>query len=274
MKPKVPQTSSTPLEQLLQRGDVWRGQSQRFLAKAAVDSGHEALNELLLNKGWPVSSLIEICQPAAGHGDWLLLAPAIKHQLQQHPYSHIVLLNPPAMPFAQGLLFAGISLEQLLVVQIANKNDFIASFVELARASSCCLLMAWQPKHTLSYTELRKCQLATADGGGLYVLFRHLQARQQNSPAALRLLLALDSECLKVQIVKQRGQLQPMTSSIQLALPPHLLSQLPHRQLASDAPVHTHAAVNDQVFMRYQPRRNVLALNISHGRPIRVKRGA
>ncbi|WP_018015806.1 translesion DNA synthesis-associated protein ImuA [Teredinibacter turnerae] len=260
------------LEQLLQRGDVWRGHSQYFISQDAVDTGYPPLNSALLNNGWPLSSLIEICQPSAGHGDWLLTAPCAQHLLQKQPHGYIVLLNPPALPFSQGMLFSGIPLEQLVVVQITAKNDFIASFVELARASSCALLMAWQPKQALTYTELRKCQLATADGSGVYLLFRHNRQRQESSPASLRLTTQLNSQHLQVHILKQRGQLRPGSAAIDLPLPDYAQTYKPHRQL-EDTPASPNVA-NDQVFAPYQPRRNVLALRINRGRPLKVKRSA
>lgn len=262
-------TPSPSLEQLLQRGDIWRGQRQQVVPKPAVDTGYPALNQALIHQGWPLSSLVEICQPSAGHGDWLLIAPLAQSLLAKQTRKHIVLLNPPALPFSQGMGFAGIPCEQLLIVQITTKNDFIASFVELARASCCCLLLAWQPKQGLSYAEMRKCQLACTDGQGVYLLFRHSRQHQQNSPALLRLSLSMSQHSLTVNSVKQRGQLRPHQPPIELQLPDYLLPQKPHRQLGDN--ILSPAAVNDQVFTRYQPRRNVLALRVGSNRPLKVK---
>lgn len=259
------------LEQLLRRGDVWRGHSQRFVAREVIDTGFEALNPLLLNRGWPRGSLVEICQPAAGHGEWLLFIPALQQLLGNNPQAHAVLLNPPALPFAQGLIQAGVPLSQLLVVQIQQKADFIASFVELARASSCALLLAWQPRQALSYTEMRKCQLATADGTGLYVIFRPRQVLQQSSPAALRLLAETGSAQLQLTLLKQRGQLQQNQAPVTLALPGEWLPQAPHRHL--DTRQEPAVAANDRLFTDYQPRRNVLPLSLRAGQGrVRLKR--
>jgi len=231
-------TNPPSLEQLLRRGDVWRGQSQQFVPQAALDTGYAELNEHLLNHGWPLASLVEIDQPGGsraigdniGCGEWLLLAPALR-QLKE---GYIVLLNPPAMPFAQGLIQAGMDLDRLLIVETEKKADFLASFTELARASICVALMAWQPKQNLTYTELRKCQLACNDGQGLYMLFRPLTAQQQSSPAALRLRTKLNFQALEIQITKQKGSLNKEHQAIHLPVPETWLPQAPHAQLGQN----------------------------------------
>ncbi len=267
-------SAAVKLDQLLQRGDIWRGRAQQvFVKHESIDTGHEALNQHLLNQGWPRGSLIEFCQASAGCGDWLLLTPALKSLLAAHS-GYAILLNPPSLPFAQGLIQAGIPLQQLLVIHITNKADFIVSFVELARASSCRLLMAWQPKQTLSYSELRKCQLACSTGNGLYCIFRSLQAQQQSSPAALRLKVDLNQHSLNITILKQRGQLASQAETpIELALPQQWQALQAHRKLGDTGPL-SPAAANDQAFTHYQPRQNLLSmgLRIQGGKRVRLKR--
>lgn len=259
-------SDNAALEKLLQRSDIWRGRSAPVCNQTTLDSGFAPLNTQLLNQGWPCGSLIEICQPAPGHGDWLLLAPALQRLQQRHPQSHTVLLNPPALPFCQGLIPAGIPFSQLLLIRINTKADFVASFVELARASSCTLLVAWQPKQALNYSELRKCQLATAEGAGLYVLFRPLQALQQSSPAALRLQIQLEHSNLRILFIKQRGQLY-QSEAVNLPLPKHWLAATPHRMLG-----HPQTATNESLFTGYQPRQNLIPLGVRKGVTQRVHR--
>jgi protein ImuA len=211
--------SPTPLtlEQLLRRGDVWRGQSGCLTPQATLGTGHAVLNQSLLNQGWPLATLIEVCQPSiCGYSEWLLLAPALR---QLHA-GYIILLNPPAIPFAAGLIQMGLDLDRLLIVQTQNKAEFLASFVELARADICAALLAWQPKQHLNYTELRKCLLATADGCGLHLLFRPADMQRQSSPAALRILTQLNAQTLQVNIFKQKGWLAKNGArTVQLTLP-------------------------------------------------------
>ncbi|SMF05116.1 hypothetical protein SAMN02745866_00400 [Alteromonadaceae bacterium Bs31] len=272
--PKQQSKAPSPgLDQLLQRDDIWRGHSQRFSNRESVDTGFPLLNQYLLNTGWPCNSLIELCQASAGSGDWLLFSPAMKTLLTEHR-GHAVLLNPPSLPFAQGLMQAGIPLQQLLVVHTTNKADFVVSFVELARASCCSLLLAWQPKQALTYTELRKCQLACSDNNGLYCIFRPLQVQQQSSPAALRLKVALSQNALDVFILKQQGQLRSQAETpIQLALPQQWQALQAHRKLGDDDLL-SPAAANDQAFTHYQPRQNILSMGLrtQNGKKIKLKR--
>lgn len=190
------------IEQLLLKGDAWLGGdvSHRF-ANRAVKTGFDSLDKELLNQGWPLGCLIEICQQKM-QAEWQLLTPAF-HELS----GLIVLLNPPQLPFCQAFIQAGIDLERMVVVAAADKRHFIACFIELARASVGAI-MAWQPKESLSYTELRKCTLAAADGTGLCVMFRPSAAQQQSSPAALRIFARLAPVGLELTLFKQKGFLQ------------------------------------------------------------------
>lgn len=229
MNTTLTDTYDTNLEQLLNRSDIWRGDSRAFLPQLAIDSGYTDLNASLLNNGWPTRSLVEVCQRGLHHQEWQLFSPVLKTGT-----GYIVLLNPPALPFCQALIQWGIDLERIIIVQIANKADFLASFVELARSESCDVLLAWQQHHMLSYTELRKCLLATNEGTALCVLFRPESAQQQSSPATLRLLTEVTSTQVHVKIFKQKGvlqqhQAQPVALSLPKAwkglLPYHLLDQ-------------------------------------------------
>ncbi len=229
MKTDLNPGSTATLEQLLRREDVWRGHSRRFTPQVTLDTGYSRLNAALLHKGWPLGRLIEVCQPSlCGNSEWQLMAPALLNAAQ----GYVLLLNPPALPFAQGLLQIGLSLERLLVVQVENKADFIASFVELARAEACTAILAWQPKQALTYTELRKCLLATADGRALSVLFRPSSAELQSSPASLRLAVELQPQDLRVRIFKQKGLLQKSPlGALSLPLPAAWTGLLPHARL-------------------------------------------
>jgi protein ImuA len=216
------------LEQLLRRGDIWRGQSQSAAPQTALDTGHAPLNEALLHKGWPLATLVEIHQELAGQGEWLLLTPALRRLTA----GYTVLLNPPALPFAAGLIQLGLDLDRLLVVQASSKPDFLAGFLELARSPICAALLAWQPKHNLSYTELRKCLLAANESRGLRLLFRPARVQQQSSPAVLRLATKLHSRALELHIFKQKGWLGAAASRpLQLPLPETWMPLAPYGQL-------------------------------------------
>jgi protein ImuA len=214
------ESSKPSLEALLRRGDVWRGHSQSFVPSRSVATGFDELDSALLYGGWPEACLIELAQDSFA-GSWRLLTPAARQiggvDQSQAPQGMVAVVNPPAMPYAVGLLQQGIPLERMLVVPAAEKADFIACFVELARSPACSMIMAWQPKQKLSYTELRKCQLATHEQAGLYFFFRHSVALQQSSPAALRIHMQLQQKSLQLSFVKQKGRRQEAV--VHLALP-------------------------------------------------------
>lgn len=194
---------SPPLEQILRRSDIWRGRSHGFTPRPALKTGHDRLDLDLLHGGWPRGGLIEVCQHQF-QGEWLLFTPALR---SLEP-GLIVLLNPPAEPFSQALIQAGVDLDRLVVVDAPAKEQFLACFTELARAGGCSAVLGWQPPDNLSYTEMRKCLLAAAGGTGLYTLFRPCSAQRQSSPAALRLFARVIPAGLEITVFKQKGILQ------------------------------------------------------------------
>lgn len=215
------------LEQLLCRRDIWRGQSQTLAAPPITrDTGYTGLNANLLGGGWPSGNLVEVCQQGFVQSEWLLLTPTLLNTR-----GFVVLLNPPCVPFAQALIKAGIDLERLLVVESSNKADFLFSFIELTRADACEAVLAWQPKQSLSYTELRKCQLAAMGGEGLYVLFRPAAVAEQSSPAGLRLAITQQAQDLQVRIFKQKGELGRVAQPVLLPLPQNWQGLAAHHQL-------------------------------------------
>lgn len=219
--------AASSLDSLLKRKDVWRGYSQAFVAQEGLDTGFQDLNKALLSKGWPESCLIE-CAQSSFAGTWLLLTHTLR-ALFSDRNGVLVLLNPPAMPYAAELLRMGLSTHRLIVVHTKTKNDFIACFVEAAKAEACQMLLAWQPKQKLSYTELRKCHLATHEQSGVYYLFRHLSALSQSSPSSLRMSLSLHKQHLVLNLVKQRGAVAGQ--KLELPLPQHWFADEAYKHL-------------------------------------------
>ncbi len=223
-------TQSLPpdLEQLLLRGDIWRGTKAYVQGDYGQDTGHPLLNSCLVHQGWPHGCLIEISQQEFGQGEWLLLTPSLCKSTQGLQ----ILINPPALPFAQGLLQAGLNLDRLLIINAPAKNDFLAAFVEIARAKACSHLLAWQPQQALNYTDVRKCVLASSEGSGLYWLLRPARVSTQHSPAHLRLHTRMSADTLEVTITKQKGGEQSLLNRpISLPLPRAWLGYQPHAHL-------------------------------------------
>jgi len=215
------------LQQLLQRDDVWQGSAKRYSSiVAAVPTGFAVLDAQLVNGGWPLGSLIEVCHHRM-QLEWQLFMAACLMMP-----GLLVLVNPPAAPFAQAFIQAGLDLERLIIIHPSDNNQFIATFSELARANLGAV-MAWQPNQALSYTQMRKCVLAASEGQrGLNVLFRAAKELQQSSPAALRLFARLVQDGIEVSIVKQKGRLQThQARPIKLPLPEQWQALPAHHQL-------------------------------------------
>ncbi len=261
-------SGSPSLEALLRRKDVWRGHSQAFVGQKAWDTGHDVLNALLLQRGWPESNLIELGQKHLA-GTWFLLAPAASSLIGMAEACRgvLVLLNPPAEPYAEGLSQAGFVLDRVLLVQTRSKNDFLASFLELARSPACQMLMAWQPRQRLSYAELRKCQLAVQEQAGLYFLLRHHSALSQSSPASLRLNMHVEARSLQVELIKQRGKLPG--AAVHIPLPDAWFSTGAYAGLmqSSDTPLYQQANATPWL------SNNVLSLRPASGRAEKPSRG-
>lgn len=203
-----PHPSQNPisLEQLIARGDIWRG-SNSAPPPALRPSGLPALDRAL-GGGWPERQLIEVCQAHGCHAEWLLLAPALAGRAQL-----CALINPPAVPFAEGLRQAGVDSRWLWSVAAPGKREFLSALQELARAAAAGAALGWPPAN-LSYTELRKLQLAATEAGGLVVVFRPLRARRLTSPAPLRLCLQAGADALVIEVFKRKGLLAPQTVAL------------------------------------------------------------
>lgn len=223
--PPIEPQNPVSLDNLLGRGDIWVGQAKRSLAKATVASGHDELDRVLTG-GWPVGSLLEVCQEGSLHAEWPLLGSAIANQS-----GSIFLIDPPLVPFGAALVELGIDLNRLYIVRTGSKALFVNTVVELAKSSQCGALLAWQPKGTLLYAELRKILLACADGTGIYALFRPSGAQKESSPAGLRMIAGIQGRNLKLTVFKQRGMLENHDTVVSLGLSEKLDGHLPLNQL-------------------------------------------
>lgn len=220
-----PAQNPVSLEQLIARGDIWRG-GNSAPAPALRPSGLPELDRAL-GGGWPERQLIEVCQAHGCHAEWLLLAPALAGRAQL-----CALVNPPASPFAEGLRQAGVDSRWLWSVAAPGKREFLSAILELARTAVAGAALGWAPAN-LSYTELRKLQLAAAEAGGLVVVFRPLQARRLTSPAPLRLGLRPGADALQIEIFKRKGLLAPQ--AVELPWPAAWAPHTPWESAASPA---------------------------------------
>lgn len=209
------QPTDQALDQLLRRPDIWRGHAHHFGGDWAlsVSTGYAELDGALLHRGWPCGALVEICQDTY-QAEFALLSPGILASP-----GFVVLLNPPSQPFVHALIQRGIDLDRLVVVESSSRSEFLGCYTELARAASCSAVVGWQPRESLTYTDVRRCALSLDGNKGLYWLVRPSTVQQQSSPTGLRMFCKLTPDGLEVTVFKQKGWLKQSGRPIVLPLP-------------------------------------------------------
>jgi protein ImuA len=200
------------LEQVINRNDTWRGRHSHFPAhilSANCDSHHDdkglatgyrTLDAQLHQGGWPLDSTIELLSDGCGLGAMGLFLPAMETLSEQGRWQ--VFIAPPYTPYAPLLAARGIATQQILLVHPRNREDLLWATEQALRSTTCSAVFSWLGAHNYRYSELRKLQLAAANGDSLAVLFRPNDAARNHAPASLRLQMR---EYRKIHILKQRG---------------------------------------------------------------------
>ncbi|MFT4519170.1 MAG: protein ImuA [Halioglobus sp.] len=218
------------LEQVINRNDTWRGRHSHFHGHSfsandtsagsifnderhglnGLPSGYSTLDAELQQGGWPLDSTIELLSDGSGMGAMGMFLPAMEHLSEQGRWQ--VFIAPPFIPYAPLLAARGIDTQQVLLVHPQNRKDLLWATEQALRSTTCSAVFSWLGAQDYSYSDLRKLQLAAANGDSLAVLFRPNQASENHAPASLRLQMR---EYRKIHILKQRGGNQ----SIDVALP-------------------------------------------------------
>ncbi|KRC15957.1 MULTISPECIES: translesion DNA synthesis-associated protein ImuA [unclassified Acidovorax] len=196
---------------------VWLADQLGTSSAARVQStGHAGLDAQLPGGGWPVGAMTEVLQPAAGLHVWRLVLPALAQATAARPGA-VVLVAPPYEPFAPALRAGGLDAARLCRVQTTSAAQALWAAEQALRCRDVQAVLAWLPQ--AAPESLRRLQLAAAQMGQLLWVFRPARARQQASPAPLRLWVeAVDGSGgaqMQVQVLKRRGP--PMEQP--LALP-------------------------------------------------------
>jgi protein ImuA len=132
-----------------------------------------------------------------------------------------VLVDAPYQPFGPALRAQGIAAERLLCVQAGQPAARLWASEQALRCADVGAVLAWLPQARTE--ELRRLHLCAQAGQKLLVVFRPLAAREQSSPARVRLLVQ-GSDQLEVLILKRRGP--PLLQPLQLRSQPQRLSAL------------------------------------------------
>jgi protein ImuA len=199
---------------------VWRAPELARAGGRVVATGHALLDAQLPGGGWPCGCLVEVLQSRAGRHVWQLLLPALAEAVRKES-GPIVLVDPPHLPFGPALKAQGLSPEGLLRVDTKSAQAALWASEQALRCADVVALMAWLPR--CRGTDLRRLHLAAAQQGKLLFVFRGLAARNESSPARVRIEIE-ESEQLRVHVLKRRGP--PLASAIELPAHPMRLQRL------------------------------------------------
>ena len=196
---------------LLHHHDIWRArelhQRSTYLTDG-IDTGFSALNAELFEGGWPTAGLVELMSDVPGIGELRLLAPALK-RLSHAEERWLAWIHPPYVPYAPAFEAMGIDTSKILLIHPKSHQEALWACEQSLRSGTCSTVLAWFDESQLSFTELRRLQLAAKQGHTWANLFRPNSAATIASPAELRLKLRrrYSPRCnrLDVDIIKRKG---------------------------------------------------------------------
>jgi len=180
---------------------IWRGK-QVLHRIQTLSSGHTALDEALPGGGWPMGAVTELVNDTAGCGELSLLMPVLAQLSRENHW--ITMIDPPWVPYPPALHGRGLALEKLLLVRTQNKRESLWACEQVVRGIAGGALLAWPG--VLSFSELRRLQLAAESSQKTVFLFRGRETANTSSPAALRLRLTPDDGDLQIRVLKCCGQ--------------------------------------------------------------------
>jgi protein ImuA len=199
--------------------DVWRG-GDCVQGEAVIATGHPALDAQLPGGGWPLGSVIEVLQQREAQHAWQLLLPALAQAVRERT-GPVVLVDAPLEPFGPSLQAQGLPLARLLQVRAGKATARLWAAEQALRCADVVAVLAWLPQ--VRNAELRRLHLAAQQHGRLLFVFRGMDARNESSPARLR--LAVDGvDDLRVRILKRRGP--PLQAPLVLPAHPARLAAL------------------------------------------------
>lgn len=229
------QLAATHLPPRLQ-SRIWQGDQLAHVGERAVPSGHAALDALLPGAGWPAGSLTELLVEQGGIGEMRLVVPALR-TLTATAGQHVLFVAPPWQPYACALEAWGLDLGR--VIWVRAREDEAAWVAEQAlRQEGIGAVLLWQAKARAD--AVRRLQVAAQDSRALAFLIRPPAARNQSSPAPLRMVCTpvpppadatlnrrqwMQLTAVSVDIFKRRGPppAQPLVVTLPLqdaVLPP------------------------------------------------------
>jgi protein ImuA len=202
-------TTATPAPALLANAGLWRAHELAGADAPVLPTGYAALDAQLPGGGWPVGALVELLQDQSARHDWQLLLPALAARLRVH-CGPVLLVGAPHLPFAPALAALGLPAERLLWVNADDAAARLWAAEQALRCAQVAAVLAWLPavRNSNALGALRRLHMAAQMHSQLFFVFRPSAARQESSPAPLRLLLSganVNLGAMQVEIIKRRG---------------------------------------------------------------------
>jgi protein ImuA len=205
-------TLATPAPAVPTHAGLWRAHELAGADAPVLPTGYAALDAQLPGGGWPVGALIELLQDQSARHDWQLLLPALAARLRTHCGPVLLVGAPQAglAPFAPALAALGLPAERLLWVNADDAAARLWAAEQALRCAEVAAVLAWLPavRSSNALGALRRLHMAAQMHSQLFFAFRPGAARQESSPAPLRLLLSgagVSVGAMQVDIIKRRG---------------------------------------------------------------------
>lgn len=215
--------------------DVWRASELARQPGLVLPTGHAALDAALPGGGWPVGGMSELLQAPGVHAEWGLLAPALSQlaaQALRPVRSSVVLIGAPFVPFGPALAARSCASGALLQVRADGLSDRLWAAEQALRCADVPAVLLWLG--AVAAAHLRRLQTLAQEHSRLLFVCRPPAARQEASPAPLRLLLGWPAPAvpegggqppvLQVEVFKRRGP--PLAEPLLLQMQPSALQHL------------------------------------------------
>lgn len=156
------------------------------------------LDAALPGGGWPVGAVTEILSPTHGVGELRIVMPALARLT--HAERYVAFIEPPYLPYPPALAQHGLKLARVIMIRAPQS---LWANEQLLRCSALGAALTWLD--AVNDKAVRRLQLAAEASGALAFLYRPASSASHSSPAALRLLLHVADDGVRVEIKKCRG---------------------------------------------------------------------
>ena len=180
--------------------DVWRASELAVSRVRTCASGHLGLDNVLPNRGWPRSSMVELLLRQGGIGEMQLLKPVLA-ALSRGQF--IALVQPPWTPHAMACQTWGIEPRRLLWIRPSSGAEALWTTEQILKNGGCGAVILWQSQ--VRAESLRRLNLAVQGTDTCFWFVRPLACASEASPAPLRLALRPALGGVTVEIIKRRG---------------------------------------------------------------------